>query len=568
MKLKRRFMITACLTVLGLLLFAGAGCAPAAAPAQAPARAATQAPPTAAPKQSLTPNPQPPSSSPKPAADQPRYGGILPVALYAEPPSLDLHQHQIIASRMAAIPAYDTLLETNPLKQDEIIPDLAERYDVTKDGLEYTFRLQKGAKFHDGSPLTAEDVKYTLERLRNPPRGVLSPRRTLLASIDRIDTPDASTVRIVTKYPDASFISALSLSHHVVYPRKVVEEKGDMKKTVMGTGPFKFVRYDTGVIVQYVKNADYFRKGRPYLDGLTLYIITDPTTGFAAFRTGRVLLTSQGSGGLNAVRAEITERELKGKARPLKYVTQMNTFVLINVSRKPLDDVRVRRALHLAADRQAIMKTVWPGDWLMSLFFVPEPYGKWGFSNEEISRLPGYRPDKTADVEEAKKLLADAGHGKGLSLSILSRTIGTHVRTVEMLREQYKAIGVDLKLEMLDTAVWTDRKAKENYELLIDPWSVHADDPSVWLENILSPDISFKDNQLDQWRKEQARILDFAERKKLVRQIELRLLELLPVVPSLRGGYDTMGVWENVKNYPAPIGTWSSHKYTEVWLGG
>lgn len=550
--------------VIGLLL----GCAPTAAPPGVAAPTPAAKPPPATPSPAAKPDATPaaPAATPKTAADQPRYGGILPVSLYVEPPNLDLHQAQLLASRMAAAPAYDTLLESDPLKQDTIIPDLAEKYEVSPDGLVYTFSLNKGVKFHDGASLTSEDVKYNLDRLRNPPRGVLSPRAGLLASIDRIETPDPNTVKIFTKYVDAGFLAGIALSHHAIYPKKVVEEKGDMKKTVMGTGPFKFVRYETGVIVEYTKNKEYFRRDRPYLDGLLFYIMTDSATRFAAFRTGRVLMTSQGSGGLNPVQAEVTEKELKGKARPLRYVSISNTFTSINVTRKPLDDVRVRRALHLLADRPAIIKVAWATEGMLTVFFVPEPYGKWEFANDEMLKLPGYRPDKTPDIEEAKKLLAESGQAGGLSLTLTVRTIPQHSRTGEMLREQYKAAGIDLKLDVLETTAWTERKTKENYDLLLDPYGVDSDDPSPWLENILAPGISFKDDQLDAWKKEQARILDFSKRKELVRKIEMRLLETLPVIPSIRGGTYMMGLWDNIKNYPEPIGLWNSHKHTETWL--
>ncbi|MBI2907656.1 MAG: ABC transporter substrate-binding protein [Chloroflexi bacterium] len=549
-----------CVTLLVLLL---ASCSPAIDRGAAPQAAVTAKPPDAT---AASPSGGVPATAPKPASEEPRYGGILPIALYFEPPGLDLHQQQLAATRMAAVPAYDTLLEYNPLKQDEIIPDLAERFELSQDSLVYTFYLRQGVKFHDGSLMTSEDVKYNLDRLRNPPRGILSPKKGLLASIDRIETPDAYTVKIFANYVDASFMGGVALSHHVIYPKKVVEEKGDMRKTVVGTGPFKFVRYETGVIVEYTKNRDYFRKGRPYLDGLMFYSIRDAATAFAAFRTGRVLLTSPGSGGLNASQVETTERELKGKARPLPYVSIQNTFVDINVSRKPLDDVRVRRALHFLADRPAIIKSVWSRQGAVSAFFVPEPYGKWELPNAELFRIPGYRPDKTADIEEAKKLLGEAGYAGGLSLNMAVRNVAQHMRAGEVLKEQYKAAGIDLKLDILETAPWESYKAKETYELLMDPWGVHVDDPTAWLENILRPDISFRDGQIDEWRRQQAKTLDFEERKKLVRQIELRLLELLPVVPSLKSGLDTMGIWNNVRNFPEPIGIWNSWKFTEVWL--
>lgn len=562
MKLGRIIINVIYVAVVFLLVLS---CSPTATPPAPPATS------TAAPQKVETPQAKPtvaattPAATPKPGVVQPRSGGILPIGAYADPPNLDLHQSQIVATRQAAIPAYDTLLEYNPLKPDEIIPDLAERYEVSKDGLEYTFYLNKGVKFHDGSVMTSEDVKFNLDRLRNPPKGILSPRRALLSSIDRIDTPDANTVKILTKYADASLIGGLALSHHVIYPKKVVEEKGDMKKTVIGTGPFKFVSYDQSVSITYEKNKDYFRKGRPYLDGLVFYIVKDPSTWFAALRTGRILLTSEGSGGITPAQGEILDKELKGKAHSMQAIGLSNALVQVNVSRKPLDDVRVRRALHLLADRPAIIKLAWGGDGIVSAFFVPEPSGKWEFPNSELLSIPGYRADKTADIQEAKKLLAEAG-ASNLSVSIVTRTLLTNTRVAEVLKEQYKAAGVELKLDAVDTAIWTERKAKEDYELLLDNWGVDADDPTAWLENVIQDGISFKDEQLTQWKKDQARILDPEQRKALVRKIEQRLFETLPAIPSLRGGQFTMGIWDAVKNYPVPIGSWNSHKYTEVWL--
>ncbi|MFH1485193.1 MAG: MaoC family dehydratase N-terminal domain-containing protein [Chloroflexota bacterium] len=121
---------------------------------------------------------------------------------------------------------------------------------------------------------------------------------------------------------------------------------------------------------------------------------------------------------------------------------------------------------------------------------------------------------------------------------------------------------------VLETPVWSGRKSKENYAALLDPYGVHADDPTAWLQNILHPGITFKDADLQEWGQQQARTLDLEERKKLVHKIALRLLELEPAGPSLRSGLYTMGIWDKVENYPEPIGLWNSHKYAEVWLAG
>lgn len=542
MRTQRWCTVVGLLAVLGLAL---ASCAPAAAPAgKAPSGAVT---PTA-------------------KEEKPKYGGILTIRQYLEPPGFDLHQQQLLASRMAAGPAYDGLLEYNPLKQNEIIPDLAQRYEVSKDGKEYTFYLNKDVKFHDGSTLTSEDAKFTLERLLNPPKGVLSPKKDLLASIDRIETPDANTVKIFTKYADASFLGGIALSHHVIYSKKVVTEKGDMKRTVMGTGPFKFVNYDPGVSIEYEKNKNYFRKERPYLDGLKFFVILDDTAGFAAFRTGKVLMTSQGSGGLNVTNAKLTEQQLAGKARALLHIPVNSAFIHVNASKEPWKDVRIRKALHLVANRQAIVKSAWEGMGMVSAYFLPEPYGKWEISNAELLKMPGFRPEKDADIAEAKKLLADAGFGSGLSTEFVVRQIDTWQRTAEVLRDQMKGVGVDLKLRVEETGVWSDRKAREDYGIMLEAYGVHDDDPTAWLAMYLRPGIAFKDKQVDDWMQEQVRAMDPAERKKVVRKIEDRLLELLPVIPGLRIGQDYMGIWDKVRNYPEPFGLWNSHKLTEVWL--
>ncbi|MEK7682325.1 MAG: ABC transporter substrate-binding protein, partial [Chloroflexota bacterium] len=391
-------VVLAVLMALALLL---TSCAPAAQPSPTPSAVPPAPPPApAAPAATSTPIPTPavrvpvvPTPTPATQANQPKPGGVLDVRLYLEPPGFDLQQQQLLATRMAAVPAYDGLLEYNPLQQDQIIPDLAERWETSTDGTTVTFFLRKDVKFHDGTPLTADDVVFSLERLVRPPRGVVSPNKELLGAIDKIEAVDKNTVRIRLKFVDAVFFDGLALSHHAVYSKAAVQAKGDMKNTVMGTGPFRFVRYEPGVVLEFERNKDYFRAGRPFLDGLRFFVIKAPSTGFAAFRTGKVKLTSQGSGGLSVSEAETTKKQLAGKAQAVVYHSFSTNVTHFNVSRKPWDDVRVRRAFHLAADRQELVELA--GEGLPAVGGFMRPGGPWSIPDQELLKMPAYRPDKT-----------------------------------------------------------------------------------------------------------------------------------------------------------------------------
>src|SRR3990172_2555789 len=211
---------------IGLMTAAGAlvfilGCAPSAQPAQ-------------------------PSGQPaeKPASGQPKSSGTLVLLMNeaGDPPTFDFHQESTSAVTETVGPSYDNLVRMDPLDNQDatILPDLAEKWEVSIDGKTYTFTLRKGVKFHDGNPFTAADVKFTLERVMNPPKGVKSPRQTAFEPITAIQTPDDSTVVIQLKRPYSSLLVNLARGWMPIYSKKWLEEKGNNipEKEIMGTGPF------------------------------------------------------------------------------------------------------------------------------------------------------------------------------------------------------------------------------------------------------------------------------------------------------------------------------------------
>ena len=179
--------------------------------------------------------------------------------------------------------------------------------------------------------------------------------------------------------------------------------------------------------------------------------------------------------------------------------------------------------------------------------------------------MTAYRPDKTQDIAEAKRLLAEAGFKNGLEVEYIVRNIDTWIRFAEVMREELKKAGINLRLKIEETAVWSDRKTREDYGVLLEGYGIAVDEPTQVIGIHLRPGISFKDEAIDSVRVKQRETLDYAKRRELVLQYQKLMEEKLPVSPYWWNRY-YMGVWNDVKNYPEPVGLWNSHKYTEVWL--
>ncbi|MEK7874174.1 MAG: ABC transporter substrate-binding protein, partial [Chloroflexota bacterium] len=255
---------------LSLLL---AACAPAAAPAPAPAPAAPAARPAAAAPATATP-------------ERPRYGGVLTITSDLDPPHFDAQQQTSMNIGLLVSPAYSNLLYYDAETGSKIMPELAEQWSVSPDALTYTFKLRKGVKFHDGTPLTPADVVFSLERMKTPPKGGLSASADLLVALDKVQTVGDDTITLTMKYAFAPLASTLVVNFTPIFSKAYVEKNGDMKTTVMGTGPFKFKSYTPSVSFDLVKNENYWIQGRPYLDGISVFVIKDPATRLAALRTG------------------------------------------------------------------------------------------------------------------------------------------------------------------------------------------------------------------------------------------------------------------------------------------
>jgi peptide/nickel transport system substrate-binding protein len=283
------------------------------------------------------------------AGETPRRGGILLAAIAADAPSLDPHQEQTFATIEIVAPCYSTLLQFDPFNYPKIIGDVATEWTIVPGGLTYTFKLRHGIRFHDGSPLTAADVKATYEKIVFPPAGVRSPRKHTYEAITSIEALDPSTMVFKLKHPSASLLDNLASPWNVIYPKKYLDQDPNyFKSHVIGSGPFKFKTRTPGSTFEGERNLDYFIKDRPYLDGYKFFVSTETSVRAAAIRSGRAYIEFRT---LPQSEVETIKKQLGDKVVVQDTPATGIFGIAMNQTTKPFNDVRLRKALSLGIDR-------------------------------------------------------------------------------------------------------------------------------------------------------------------------------------------------------------------------
>ncbi|MBI2910338.1 MAG: ABC transporter substrate-binding protein [Chloroflexi bacterium] len=546
----RSWSLLSCLAVLGLLLIA---CSPAAAPAPA-----AKAPAAQTPSSPLTA----PAPSPKPAAEQAKYGGILTIATQSDPPSFDLHSETSNVVIYPIGPAYNGLVRENPLKRGELIGELAEKWELSSDGKTFTFHLRNGVKWHDGKPLTARDAVFSLQRMREKQPYLEDVLPTAMKEALAVDD---STLRIDMNFPYAQLLRYLAMSLTVIMPEHVVKEKGDMKRTVVGTGAFKFKSYQSGVSVQLVKNADYFLKGLPYLDGVTVYPVKDASTRLAGFKTQRI--TFLANPGLTGSEAKTLRRDFGDKVTMHQWVGSYWFNLYMPNDRKPWSDERVRKAAFLAIDRQKSLQTVDQGDGRVGSFFPPELGGK---TDEQLKTMPGFRQPKDADIAEAKKLMAEAGYSSGFKTQALHRRGRAYEDAAVFVKDQLKQIGIDVEVYTKEDAAFYDTVYKRGYESHVHRHPLTVQDADTLALPYFKTGGArnfgvISDKTLDELIAKQMVAVDPKERLRLVGQVDDRLIAMAAQATLHWSGY-WAGWWGFVKGFEAPEGERNHQRFDHIWL--
>ena len=333
----------------------------------------------------------------------------------------------------------------------ELVPDLAESYEISEDGLTYTFTLREGVKFHNGRELTSADIKYSIERTVNP--ATQSPGAGFFASIVGFDevvagnttdligisTPDDRTVVFQLSAPNATFLHVMAINFSFAVPKEVVEEYGaDFATHPVGTGGFKLVEWTLGQRLVLERNQDYFEPGLPYLDKITFEVGQEPTVALLRLQNGEVDILGDG------IPPAQVEEVMNDPANEGLIVEggQLHTgYLTMNTNMVPFDNVLVRRAVNMAINKDRIVR-------LINNRAVP--------ANQPLPPLmPGYDADYSGyayDPEGAKALLAEAGLAEGFDTVLYAMNTDPNPRIAQAIQQDLAAIGIRAELQSLAQA--------------------------------------------------------------------------------------------------------------------
>ena len=462
---------------------------------------------------------------------------------------------------------FDQSVKQNSLQS--IVPDLATGWSWNVDGTRLTIPLRQGVKWHDGKPFTAKDVECTwnllleksVEKLR------VNPRLSAFDNLDRVAANGDWEVTFHLKRPQPAFLMLISGGTGAVYPCHVAPEA--MRKHPIGTGPFKFVGYKPNQYIKVTRNPDYWKPGRPYLDGIEYTIIKNVATAMLAFTAVRFDMTFP---------TQVTPQLMKDVRRQVPAAVcemtpgTVNRHVIMNRAVPPFDNKYVRLALALAIDRQAFIDIIAEGQGDIGTVLQPAPAGLWGILPEMLKDLPGYDPDMKKNRQQARALMEKAGYGpdKRLKVKVSARDLPTYRTPAVILLDQLKEIYIDAELEAVETATYFPKIRRKDFTIGLNLQTSGPDpDPALYQFYACGSSLnwdSYCNPEVDKMIEQQSIEGDEKKRRQQVWAIERKLAEeaARPII-----FYTSAGTcWHPyVKGVTLLVNSFfNGYRYEDVWL--
>lgn len=470
------------------------------------------------------------------ASGTPTAGGSLIIAQDFGPQDLDPTRTAAWASTNIEELLYTGLMRWSPTMELEL--DLATAYEML-DEVTYVFTLRDGVTFHNGATFSAEDVKYTFERTMDP--ATASPNASIFRPISSIEAVDPLTVRFSLSEPFAPFLRYLAT---IPYGGIVPKDAGDDLQTApVGTGPFQLIEHQLDQAVRLGRFENYYEDGLPYLDEVTFQLLGDETSVAAAIQAGTVDM-----GWLkNPLIAQATAQAAPGlTSHP--GVSSRYLPIRFKLTEAPFDDVRVRRALSLALDRQALADTVLGGYGAVGTFLPPSQIA--GYVDDG-SGLPYY----TRDVEQAKALLAEAGYADGLTIPEFKIVAANQldVQCAQLMQAQWAEAGINVQINPMEVGAILDDWTSGNYQMAT-VGGVWTPDPNqevqaMYSQSAMGQGQGINDPELDALIEDGLSTTDEADRIEIYQQIQELALEqvyvIVPYVYPLRWEL----IWDRVQGY-------------------
>src|SRR5262245_50610145 len=455
---------------------------------------------------------------PPDATGAPKAGGTLKVALLRDPTGWDPHLNYGATTYTFQNNIYEQLVRHST--KGLLEPALAVRWE-TPDPTTYVFHLRKNVQFHSSNPFTADDVKFSIERILDPNTNATRARE--FAVIQAVTAVDPATVRITLKQPSAPFLELLTAGEAMIVDAKWARAGGDFKKAASGTGPFKLGPFETGVRYSLVKNPDYWDAPLPYLDRIELSTIAKDEQRVSALRTGAVDLAEY-----------IPWQEIKTleKDPGVRVHVGYDTFnvIRLNPKRPPFDNPKVRQALNYLVDRKEIIDLAWGGIGRpFGAGLIPE--GHWAFPKALQSSW-------SYDVARGKRLLAEAGvNPAATKLTFDSTTLSVHMDEAQIVVTQLQRAGfTQVDLKPMDVPMQQKKRVTGEYQMMMDGFSLPWADPDFYTAFFgtggasYARAVDFSDPALDKLLDEGRATLDQGKRAAIYAQAEQRIVELAPWV--------------------------------------
>jgi len=500
-----------------------------------------------------------------------KVGGVLRRANDENPPSASIHEEGSNIVTTPFIPVFNNLvnfdMSKNVSRPEYIVPDLALSWSWSKDNKVLTFKLRQGVKWHDGKPFSAADVKCTWDTIaeRRDAGWRKNPRKAWYSNLQEIVVDSEDQVSFHLGRPQPSFLSFFATGWSPVYPCHV--DGRTMRQMPIGTGPFMVKSFEAGKMIRLVRNPNYFKPGRPYLDGIEMPIISSPSTRKLAFAAGDTDIYNPSATLLAEVKSSVPDAICEVG---LSYAY---TQLIINRNVAPFNDVRVRRALALAIDRDAIIKVKGAGLDRLGGELMPPPEGAWGLDKSDLASVPGFSGSLEQRREEARKLMREAGYGpdKPLQLVLSTRDVARYRDVSVMVLDHFSKIYVKGEMKVIDSAIWTNIMFKRAYTVGIRSRGQATDDPDVSFYESFSCNSrnnvdGYCNKEMDALVDKQSAMLDQKARKKLVKEIDKKL-QMDIVRPTITFAALPYCRQPYVKGYvPSMNNQYSNLRMEDVWL--
>ena len=501
-------------------------------------------------------------------------GGILRMPHGDSPASMSIHEESTIVSEGPMMAVFNNLVMFDQHiaqnRLDTIIPDLASEWSWSEDGTMLTFKLRQGVKWHDGKPFTAKDVKCTWDLLQGKAAEKLrvNPRKGWYSNLNEVTVASDYEAIFRLKRPQPALLALLASGWSPVYPCHVPAR--DMRQRPIGTGPFKFVEFKPNEHVKVMKNPDYWKPGKPYLDGIDWIIIRDQGTRVLSFVAGKNDLFSPYGVTMPLLR-QIKDQAPQAVCEVT--ATNVNRTLIVNRDKPPFNNSELRRAMALTLDRQAFIDIIAEGKGDIGGTMLPGPEGIWGMPKEMLQKLPGYGDDIAKNRAEARAIMQKAGYGpdKRLTVTVSTRNIPPYRDPAVILIDQLKEIYIDAELEPVDTAQWYPKVQRKDYAVALNLTGTLVDDPDAMLyENYACGGVGnyngYCNPEIDRMIEQQSMEADQEKRKRLVWEIERRLTEddAKPLIYFNRGGI----CWDpKVKGLTVMVNSiYNGWRMEDIWL--